>query len=68
MQLSREGFTRIANIFDDAGQVFLSGLVVAPIFINLEPYRLSAIMTIGLIFAFICWIVSLGLTKRSIEL
>lgn len=61
---TREELLRFANIFDNAGQVFLAGLVIAPIISDVDLPKM-VVITLGLIFMFGSWFLSLILTKRA---
>lgn len=64
MRFSREELLRLTNILDNAGQIFLGGLVISPIFLNIHPLIMFAIILVGIILTFVCWIISLRLAKR----
>ncbi|TSC65984.1 MAG: hypothetical protein CEO21_282 [Microgenomates group bacterium Gr01-1014_80] len=64
---TEEELLRFANIFDNAGQVFLAGLVIAPFFSNLDINRLF-ILTLGVLAASSSWLASWRLTKEASKL
>lgn len=64
---TKEELLRFSNIFDNAGQVFLAGLVITPFFSEIDIPRI-VVITLGLIFTFGCWFTSWRLTKKTGEL
>ncbi len=64
---TEEELLRFANIFDNAGQVFLAGLVIGPFFANLDISRVF-VLTLGLLSTLSCWFSSWRLTRKASEL
>jgi len=54
---------RMANIFDNAGQVLLGVAVLSPLIADLDKINLFVIIS-GIIGMLICWTVSVLLTRR----
>ncbi len=67
ISLSKEELFRFANIFDNAGQVFLAGLVIAPFFTAID-FNKTFVIALGLVCSFGCWSVSWWLTKEADKL
>ena len=67
MRITKELVLRIANIFDNAGQVFLGSLVLTPIFATESPTTQIIVMIAGLTLSFACWYGSLKLTNIAVE-
>lgn len=61
-----EELLRFANIFDNAGQVFLGGLVVAPFFSNVD-FNEIIVVPFGVLLTLACWFFSWRLTKEATE-
>ena len=68
MVFARAEFERLANIFDNAGQVFLAGFVIAPFFSGIDKTTLFMIVLMGFVFTGVCWFFSLQLTKLASKL
>jgi len=64
-QFSKEELLRFANIFDNAGQVFLAGLVITPLISSIIEADNGAIMAIGIFSTTGCWFISWLLTKEA---
>ena len=67
ISFSKEELLRLANIFDNAGQVFLAGLVIAPFFSTVD-FNKAFVIALGLVLTFGCWFFSWWLTKETNKL
>lgn len=67
ISFSKEELLRLANIFDNAGQVFLAGLVIAPFFSTID-FSKTFVIVLGLALTFGCWFFSWWLTKEANKL
>jgi len=66
---SKQDFTnsqieRLANIFDNAGQVFLAVMVLAQIVQGIDKSNVL-VLVFGIIDMLLCWTVSIILAKRK---
>jgi hypothetical protein len=64
MRLDAEQIARLSNIFDNAGQVALGGLVFAPLLSPIDNYR-GLVILFGVVDVLICWTVSLWLAAKK---
>jgi small-conductance mechanosensitive channel len=55
---------RFANIFDNAGQVFLAVMVLTPIVQGIDKTN-SLVVVLGILDILLCWTVSIILVKRK---
>jgi hypothetical protein len=55
---------RFANIFDNAGQVFLAVMVLTPVVQGIDKADLL-VLILGVLDTLLCWTVSIILTKRK---
>ena len=55
---------RIANIFDNAGQVFLAVMVLAQVVQGIDKSNVL-VLVFGIIDMLLCWTVSIILAKRK---
>ena len=67
--LSKREFTpsqieRFANIFDNAGQVFLAVMVLAQVVQGIDKSN-ELVLVFGIIDMLLCWTVSIILAKRK---
>lgn len=60
----REELLRFANIFDNAGQVFLGGLVIAPFFSGID-FNKALVIPFGMLLTLGCWFFSWWLTREA---
>lgn len=62
--LTTKQLERIANIFDNAGQVFLGAAVISPVITTLNKVDSiqPVVVVLGLIATIVCWLVSIKLT------
>lgn len=56
ISFSKEELLRFANIFDNAGQVFLAGLVIAPLFSGIAINK-ALVIGLGLVFTLGSWLI-----------
>lgn len=61
--INKEELLRFANIFDNAGQVFLGGLVISPFFSLVDKIITLVVVFIGLVMTGFCWFISWKFTK-----
>ena len=59
---TKDQLLRIANIFDNAGQVFLGTSVLTPLIFGVEKDN-KLVILFGLLGAFLCWWVSLRIER-----
>lgn len=62
--LTAEQILRLANIFDNAGQVALGIIVVSPLVSEIDSSA-PLVISLGLIVTVVCWILSLRFTKQA---
>jgi len=55
---------RLANIFDNAGQVFLAVMVLAQVVQGIDKSNVL-VLVFGIIDMLLCWMVSIILAKRK---
>lgn len=55
---------RVANIFDNAGQVLFAGSVISPLVQNFDKTKVYVVIS-GLIGMVSCWILSVWLESRG---
>jgi hypothetical protein len=67
ISFSKEELLRFANIFDNAGQVFLAGLVIAPFFSGID-FTKTFVIILGMLLTLGCWFFSWWLTKEANKL
>ena len=63
-EFTPEQIACLANIFDNAGQVFLAVMVLAPIVQGIDKEN-TLVLIFGVLDMLICWTVSLVLAKRK---
>ena len=63
-ELSPAQIERFANIFDNAGQVFLAVMVLTPIVQGIDNANILVIVS-GILDTALCWGLSLILAKRK---
>ena len=63
-ELSPGQIERFANIFDNAGQVFLAVMVLTPIVQGIDKANIPVII-LGIIDVALCWGLSIILAKRK---
>ena len=63
-ELSPAQIERFANIFDNAGQVFLAVMVLTPIIQGID-YSSILVIILGVLDTALCWGLSLILAKRK---
>ena len=66
-KLTSEEILRLANILDNAGQVFLGVMVLAPLVAGVDR-RGQLMVSMGLIFTTLSWFFSWWLTRKAGEL
>jgi hypothetical protein len=64
MRFSPAQIERFANIFDNAGQVFLAVMVLTPVVQGIDKTN-SLVLVLGILDTLLCWIVSVTLAKRK---
>lgn len=65
--LTSAQFDRLSNIFDNAGQVLFGALVISPFVSQIDkPYGI--VVPLGIAGTIICWIVSVLLSKKEINI
>jgi hypothetical protein len=62
-RLNKEELLRLTNIFDNAGQVFLAGFIVGPLFQPLDSSSFILVELVGILLTLSCWIISIRLTS-----
>jgi len=62
-----EELLRFANIFDNAGQIFLGIMVLTPFVSGFDRGRVPMI-TLGIAATALCWFLSWQLTRKAIRL
>lgn len=62
-EFTREQLKRLANILDNAGQVFLATVVIAQLISGLENKNYLVII-LGIIFTISCWWLSLRIERK----
>jgi hypothetical protein len=55
---------RFANIFDNAGQVFLAVMVLTPVVQGIDKANIL-VLVFGIVDMLLCWTVSIILAKRK---
>jgi hypothetical protein len=63
-ELTPAQIERSANIFDNAGQVFLAVMVLTPIIQGIDNSNIL-VLVFGIIDMLLCWSVSIILAKRK---
>jgi hypothetical protein len=63
-ELTPAQIERFANIFDNAGQVFLAVMVLTPIIQGIDNSNIL-VLVFGIIDMLLCWSVSIILAKRK---
>ena len=64
MRFTPAQIERFANIFDNAGQVFLAVMVLTPVVQGIDKTN-SLVLVLGIIDTLLCWSVSIILAKRK---
>lgn len=67
VDFTKEELLRFANILDNAGQVFLAGMVIAPFFSAVEII-LVFVVPFGMFLTLMCWFISWKFTKEATKL
>lgn len=55
---------RLANIFDNAGQVVFGVVVLTPMITGFDKVNL-VVLTLGIVVTLFCWLFSIGLSRRT---
>lgn len=63
-RLTSRQFGRLANIFDNAGQVVFGVIVLSPLISGLDSINLFVVL-FGIVSVALCWSVSIYLERRS---
>lgn len=61
--LTTDQFDRIANIFDNAGQVVLGIVVLSPLIAGFDQTN-PIVLTLGILVTIACWIFSVWFSKK----
>jgi hypothetical protein len=64
MRFTPAQIERFANIFDNAGQVFLAVMVLTPVVQGIDKTN-NLVLVLGILDTLLCWSVSIILTKRE---
>ena len=64
MRFTSAQIERFANIFDNAGQVFLAVMVLTPVVQGIDKTN-SLVLVLGILDTLLCWSVSVILAKQK---